>query len=221
MVRVVVRFDVEVLKYWEVGGMAAVTKEFSWYVYQSGQQMGPFSDAQVQQLLNVKMISQDASIFKEGWEDWRAIGEVFGDTSDDNDKTMAVSAPPASVQESSDALGMPQLGEEKMSRKSRIGIQGKVIAHNNGKVIISGGINISASGIFVETTEENSFQVGELIKLTVKADHLGYPFNVTAQMMRFNSDPRYPNGYGMKFVDLPDNVRSDVERLVASGEQSA
>ena len=61
----------------------------------------------------------------------------------------------------------------------------RLLPHNNGKVIISGGINISASGIFVETTEENSFQVGELIKLTVKADNLGYPFNVTAQMMRF------------------------------------
>ena len=53
--------------------MAAITKDYAWYIYQSGQQMGPFSNAQVQQLLNVKMIAQDASIFKEGWEDWRSI----------------------------------------------------------------------------------------------------------------------------------------------------
>ena len=207
--------------------MAAITKDYAWYIYQSGQQMGPFSNAQVQQLLNVKMISQDASIFKEGWEDWRSISEVFGELESDQ-KTRVVptppqaAAPPEAVQENSDALDMPQLGVavQHASRKSRIGIQGKVIAHNNGKVIISGGINISASGIFVETTEENSFQVGELVKLTVKADNLGYPFNVTAQMMRFNSNPKYPTGYGMKFVDLPDNVRVDVERLVSDHETS-
>ena len=216
--------------------------EFVWHVYQSGQQMGPFSDAQVRQLLNIKMISQDASIFKEGWDDWRAISEIFGEKGAVNERKkignrakvsgsdiIANSAHISPPQlEASDALKMPQLGvavsqtdksDSSKKRKNRIGLQGKVIAHNNGRVIISGGINISASGIFVETVVENkdpSFKVGELIKLTVKADDLSYPFNVMAEMMRFSYDSNYPSGYGMKFIDLPVTIRDDIEKLATS-----
>ena len=211
--------------------------EFSWYVYQSGQQMGPFSDVQVRQLLTIKMISQDAFIFKDGWEDWRSIAEVFG--ADKSPPPM-----PAPPQLDADNSKRPQRKQQKQvkqakqtkptkqtrqknqskqQRMARVGIRGRVIAHNNGRVIISGGINISASGIFVETEVENNqlgFQVGEQIKLTIKADDLSYPFNVVAEMMRFNTDSsNHPTGYGMKFIDLPEEIKADIERLANTGTE--
>lgn len=198
--------------------------EFNWYVYQSGQQMGPFSDAQVRQLLTIKMIAHDAFIFKDGWEDWRSIAEVFGDSGED--KPSLPTSPPSPNQ------AMPRASEQsppsheqdsQPQRMARVGIRGRVIAHNNGRVVISGGINISASGIFVETEVENTapgFQVGEHIKLTIKADDLSYPFNVVAEMMRFNTDSsNHPTGYGMKFIDLPAEIKTDIERLAAGGER--
>lgn len=200
--------------------------EFIWYVYQSGQQMGPFSDAQVRQLLSINMIAQDAFIFKEGWEDWRDIKEVFAK---DESPSSRPAVPQAEVSVANDALQDPfaddgQLDDEEevdngQQRMPRVGVKGRVIAHNDGQVIMSGGINISASGIFVETEVENtdpSFRVGEQIKLTVKADDLSYPFNVVAEMMRFNSDPNHPTGYGMRFIDLPVTIRADIERLTGA-----
>lgn len=187
--------------------------EISWYVYQAGQQMGPFSDEQVRQLLNIKMIAQDAFIFKEGWEDWRNISEVFGDSAPSS-PALKVSPVPRK--------GKKAKGGSKKQRMTRVGIKGRVVAHNDGKVVISGGINISASGIFVETKVENtdpSFQVGERIKLTVKADDLSYPFNVTAEMMRFNSDKNHPTGYGMRFIDLPAEIKTDIEGLAGKQEK--
>ncbi len=206
--------------------------DFNWYVYQSGQQMGPFSDAQVRQLLAIKMVAQDAFIFKNGWDDWRSINDVFGNDGGD------VSSPPPAPAASQPSGGVSKHKAESDSgaapndpsarqqmRMARVGIKGRVIAHNDGRVVISGGINISASGIFVETEVENTapgFQVGEQIKLTIKADDLSYPFNVVAEMMRFNSDSsNHPTGYGMKFVDLPVEIKSDIERLAAAGERKA
>lgn len=208
--------------------------EFIWYVYQSGQQMGPFSDAQVRQLLSINMIAQEAFIFKEGWDDWREIKEVFGKK--DEMQSPALPVVPSKKDELSldssvvleddfaddddEQEGFDDSSGGSQQRMPRVGVKGRVIAHNDGQVIMSGGINISASGIFVETEVENtdpSFQVGEQIKLTVKADDLSYPFNVVAEMMRFNSDPNYPTGYGMRFVDLPSTIRADIERL--TGDQ--
>ena len=199
---------------WKSGKMS----EFSWYVYQAGQQMGPFSDEQVRQLLTIKMISQDAFIFKDGWEDWRSIKEIFSDT-------QANQAPPPSppAPTSGAVPKQPRPQQHLQQRMARVGIKGRVVAHNDGRVIISGGINISASGIFVETEIENKtpgFQVGEHIKLTIKADDLSYPFNVVAEMMRFNSDnSNHPTGYGMKFIDLPADIKTDIERLASAAEK--
>ncbi len=201
--------------------------EFSWYVYQSGQQMGPFSDAQVRQLLTIKMIAHNAFIFKDGWEDWRSISEVFGSS---GEGAASIPPPPSSSSPAPNkkmrtAVEPPQQQSGNQQRMARVGIRGRVVAHNNGRVVISGGINISASGIFVETEVENTapgFQVGEQIKLTIKADDLSYPFNIVAEMMRFNTDSsNHPTGYGMKFIDLPVEIKADIERLAeaAGGER--
>ncbi len=187
--------------------------------------MGPFSDAQVRQLLTIKMITQDAFIFKDGWEDWRSIADVFGSKAEG----AATIPKPPTARSSRDKMGLAAPPAQQQSgqhqRMARVGIRGRVIAHNNGRVVISGGINISASGIFVETEVENTapgFQVGEQIKLTIKADDLSYPFNVVAEMMRFNTDSsNHPTGYGMKFVGLPAEIKADIERLAAGGERKA
>lgn len=188
--------------------------------------MGPFSDAQVRQLLTIKMIAQDAFIFKDGWKDWRSIAEVFSNSGEG--AASMPPPPPASSEKMELAVEQalaPQQQTGNHQRMARVGIKGRVIAHNNGRVVISGGINISASGIFVETEVENrapGFQVGEQIKLTIKADDLSYPFNVVAEMMRFNTDSsNHPTGYGMKFIDLPTEIKADIERLAAAaGEES-
>lgn len=170
-----------------------------WYVFQSGQQQGPYETAQVTQMIDSKMIAQDAYLFKVGWKDWRPVEDTF------------------------EELGMPNLrGPATSARRAgapRASTAGRVIVHNNGQLVIGGGVNISATGIFVETTDE-LFNVGEILKLSVRCDGLAKPFNAIAQVIRFNSDSRWPVGYGLRFVNLEDAVRLDIERIVAShGDQ--
>ena len=49
----------------------------TWYIYQNNQQLGPFEQSQIQQLLATKMIAHESHIFKAGWVEWRLGGKVF------------------------------------------------------------------------------------------------------------------------------------------------
>lgn len=167
-----------------------------WYVYQNGQQLGPFDKDKILSLLNDKMILDTAYLFKAGWKDWRPVEDTF--------EELGVDA------------GSDLPAQERVNRRAaapRASIAGRVIVHNNGQLVIGSGVNISRTGIFVETTEQ-IFTLGENLKLTVKCDGLGRPFNAVAEIIRFNSDPRFPIGYGMRFIDLDNRIIESVGQLV-------
>jgi hypothetical protein len=69
--------------------------------------------------------------------------------------------------------------------------------------------------IFVETTDQ-IFTVGERLKLTVKCDGIMKPFNVAAQVIRYNSDPRMAIGYGLMFESLDPLIREEIKEIVAA-----
>jgi hypothetical protein len=167
-----------------------------WYVYHQQQQLGPFEARQVIQLLDNNMISTEAYVFKVGWKDWRPI------------------------EETADLLGMQKKIEVSSSAeiKRRLGapratISGRVIVHNNGQLVIGNGINISASGIFIETSDQ-IFKIGEKLKVTVKAEGFTKQFNVLAEVIRVNSDPKFPIGYGLKFNGLDREISAEIQKLV-------
>ena len=80
------------------------------------------------------------------------------------------------------------------------------------------GVNISATGMFVETAE-NLFQLGEQLKLTCRAEGYLSPFNVVATVVRFSKDERTSVGYGLRFENLEPKVASEIQRLVDSANQ--
>jgi hypothetical protein len=167
-----------------------------WYVYQNGQQLGPFSAPQIKQMVDIKMIPQDSYLFKVGWKDWRPIEETYDELG------LESSAPGPNLSES-----------ERRATAPRATIAGRVIVHNNGQLVIGGGVNISSSGIFVETKDQ-IFTVGERLKLSVRAEGFTRPFNVLAQVVRYNSDPKFPVGYGLRFDELEDGIAREIQRKV-------
>ncbi len=189
-----------------------MSTEQTWYVHQNGQTLGAFAVAQITQMVDSKMIPQDAYLFKVGWKDWRPIEECWEELGIENKRsTMPPAAPgttapggvaPVTVKES-----------ERRAAAPRATIQGRVIVHNNGQLVIGGGVNISSTGIFVETKDQ-LFTVGERLKLSVRADAFTKPFNVVAQVMRYNSDPRFPVGYGLRFEDLDDGMSREIQKAV-------
>ena len=171
-----------------------------WYVYQNGQQLGPFAVGQVRQMVDSKMIPQDAYLFKVGWKDWHPIEECGGELGEGAERPALPVQPTKSQTERREAA-------------PRASIAGRVIVHNNGQLVIGGGVNISSTGIFVETKDQ-LFTVGERLKLSVRAETFTKPFNVVAQVVRFNSDPHLPVGYGLQFEDLDNNIAKNIQKAV-------
>ena len=72
-----------------------------WYVYQTSQQLGPFTTEQISQMFHTKMIGLDAYLFKVGWKDWRPLedsAEELGFTGMQTATvTRQVAAPRASI----------------------------------------------------------------------------------------------------------------------------
>ncbi len=167
--------------------------ELSWFVYQNQKQLGPFTSEQVLQLYNTQMLSEDSFLFKAGWKDWVAFNDCRAE------------------------LGLPAPQPEKKPAKAntapRATVSGRVIVHNNGDLVIGKGVNISSSGIFIETTQQ-IFTLGERLKLSVKVVGLGKAFNAQAEVIRFNEDPRWPLGYGLSFLGLEAHLREEIDNLV-------
>lgn len=174
----------------------AAGQEAVWFIFAGGQQIGPFTVDQANQLVARKAVAPDAYLFRVGWKDWRPVEECH--------EELGLPAP-AKVDQA--AL------EDRRKVAPRASVSGRVVIHNNGNLTIGSGVNISTSGIFVETSEP-IFTIGEKLKLSVKAEGMDQPFNAVAQVVRYNSDPRYAVGYGLKFDVLSDRARSDIRRLV-------
>ena len=171
-----------------------------WYVYQNGQQLGPFASLQVKQMIDSKMIPQDAYVFKVGWKDWRPIEETYSELG------VAPSTLPMGP-------GTSKSVAERRDAAPRATISGRVIVHNNSQLVIGSGCNISATGIFVETRDQ-MFAVGERLKLSVRVDGFAKPFNVVAQVVRYNGDPKNPVGYGLRFDEIDATVAKDIQAAI-------
>jgi hypothetical protein len=176
--------------------------EQNWFVYQGNQQLGPFSTGQVVQMIDSKMIAQDAYLFKVGWKDWRPHEDCM--------EELGLKGSPAAKPASA----------ERRSAAPRATIQGRVIVHNNGQMIIGSGVNISSTGIFVETKDQ-MFTVGEKLKLSVRIDGFVKAFNVVARVVRYNSDPRFPVGFGLSFESLDRGITDEIDKMVASKRSSS
>jgi PilZ domain/GYF domain 2 len=166
-----------------------------WFLFQGNQQQGPFDTATVTQMIGSKIIAHDAYLFKGGWKDWRPLEDCYGE--------LGIKG--VSVETST---------PERRYSAPRATVQGRVIVHNNGQLIIGSGVNISSSGIFVET-QEQIFTIGEKLKISVRIDGVTKAFNVFARVVRFNSDPRNPVGFGLTFESLDKHIGDEIDRLVA------
>lgn len=179
-----------------------------WYLYQNGQQVGPFETQQVTQLYINNMISKDGYIFKVGWKDWRPLEDGY------------------------EALGIPNPNQAQASSKAyqedldkrrevapRATINGRVVVHNNGQLSVGHGVNISVAGIFVETSDQ-MFTVGETLRLSVRCDGLAKAFNAEAVVIRFNTDKRFSLGYGMKFTKIDPEIQKSIQELVNAANTS-
>ena len=121
----------------------------TWYIYQNNQQLGPFDQSQIQQLLATKMIAHESHIFKAGWVEWRLVKDCIEEIHGTGQ---------FEVEENS------QTGAQVKQTARRVSFGGRVIAHNQKSCVQGNAVNISASGLFVQANEP-IFNVGEQLKV--------------------------------------------------------
>ena len=105
-----------------------------WYIYQNGQQTGPFDIGQIKQLYTSSMMTHDAYLFKVGWKDWTPVESCLGEIG-----VEGASALPA----------LPQIIDRKRLNAPRATVKGRIDFHNNTRLISGVGVNISSTGIFL------------------------------------------------------------------------
>ena len=180
-----------------------------WYVYQKNQQLGPFDRDQLLKLIDSNMVAHNAFVFKVGWKDWVPMLEASEEIGIDKSSLGAPPPPPAEPEKAE----KEEKKEEPSRTAPRASIHGRIIVHNNGQLVLGSGVNISATGIFVETPEQ-IFDLGEDLKLTCRVDGFSKPFNAVASVIRFNNDTRYPIGYGLRFKKLEESISERIQKLI-------
>lgn len=173
-----------------------------WYTYQDEKQLGPFNQDQVKQLIVTKTITPNSFVFKVGWKDWVLLRDVLAEFD------MGTPPPPP-----------VRFAEEAGKRPPRASIHGRVIVHNDGQLVLGSGVNISSTGIFIETPDL-IFKLEEKLKLTCQVQGIKSSFNVTAQVIRFNDDSKMPVGYGLRFLDLDSEIEEAINQLIKGLELS-
>lgn len=167
-----------------------------WFVYHGGMQTGPFTAQLLRDKLEKKELALDSFLFKAGWKDWRQLSECLEDLG------LTIVVPPP-----------PPISSDASSRPPRATISGQIIVHNNGQLVIGSGVNISASGIFVET-EDLIFKLGESLKITCRVKGFAKSFNAQAEVIRFSNGPHEPKGYGLRFTKIDGAIKSQIEKMV-------
>jgi hypothetical protein len=93
----------------------------------------------------------------------------------------------------------PQQIIPRRTRAPRIAFPGKVLMVKNDRYLKGRSVNISNTGIFVETFEK-VFEEQELVRLIIKPDGPRKTFKLIARVVRYNSYLNQLRGYGLEFV---------------------
>lgn len=100
-------------------------------------------------------------------------------------------------------VAIQQINGRKVVRRimgdKRLKFSGKAMLHKNDRYIKGKVLNISKSGIFIEAGRY-LFRENERVRLYIKPEGMSKGYKSIAVVSRYNEDPRYPRGYGLKFV---------------------
>ena len=180
-----------------------MSNEPVWFIYINEQQQGPFSKAQLYQQFKENQLPPNVHVFRTGWKEWMPL-----------EACLAELGLPLQIDGSSLSI------EERRRKGPRVGIAGQIIVHNQGDLAIGSGVNLSATGLFIETTQQ-LFQVGEILFLTCKVKQISTPFHAKAEVARFNVGNAAVTGFGLRWTEIPPTIQQDIQRLVDHPQSTA
>jgi hypothetical protein len=151
-----------------------------WYVWRSEERVGPFSTDQIVQMINTKLIANDTLLSRGDDHQLRHAADCLDDL---HNRSSRPKTPPALAQAS--AAPNP--------------VSGRVIAHNDHRMVIGKLIRLSESHLFM-ASDEAPFEVGEHLKITVRPEGNQRPFNTMAQVVSHGGEPAEPKGFNLRLL---------------------
>jgi hypothetical protein len=190
--------------------MGAALNERIWFYYANEEQVGPMTEHEIRAAISDGSIKSSDYVYREGFADWRALGEV-DELTHQPPQSHLVSVP----------IQQAQQQEDKPARRApRAVISELVVAHNDNFVATGHIKNISVSGLYFET-EDAVFKINDEIKLTLKEGKgLGKPMHLRAIVVRQAREKGLHIGYGLELRGLDENSRSRIIEYIKRHQAS-
>ena len=177
-----------------------MSEVLEWFYYAEEKQFGPLSLQQLKEALSQGIVRSTDYVYRDGFADWKLVSDVSELTK--SGRTGVVPPKPPTPQ-----------------RANRAPIQELVVAHNNKNIVTGTLLNISTSGVFLETLSA-VFKLNEDVKLTIKEGRgLGKPLQLKARVVRYANDPNKPRGYGLELRELNEEVVARIKQYIVSQAQ--
>jgi hypothetical protein len=179
-------------------------KEKAWYVLKDSNNYGPFSKAEIIQMLQAKILYEYDFLWQPDMESWKRLAEI-SDFSRTNLKQLIHS-------------GDPAVSEIFFRRRNvRVNYGCSLIVHNNKQIFKGRSLEISSggAGIFIDT---NQFTPGQNLFLHFQPGDGVPPFNAVCTIIskEFHSNPINKANefkYGVKFTSISQNIKQKIQEF--------
>ena len=149
-------------------------------------------------------------VFREGFDDWRRLGEI--------EELSEIARASARAPESNSGDRTVRSRDRRI--QPRAAISDLVVAHNDSNLTSGLVTDISASGIFLETSDK-CFRLNDEIKVTLKqSTGLGKPILLRGTVVRQTSISRSRFGYGVELMNLDERTRTSIAAYVKRNQAS-
>lgn len=181
-----------------------------WFYYASEVQVGPMTFDSLRDAILNGEIARDDYVFREGFHDWRKLGDV------DELAEVLGAAAPAPVSNP----GERTVRSRDRRIQPRAPISDSVVVHNDNNLTSGLVTDISASGIFLETSD-NCFRLNDEIKITLKQSKgLGKPLLLKGTVVRHTRTGKSGFGYGVELMNLDERTRASIAAYVKRNQAS-
>lgn len=181
-----------------------VIKEKAWYVLKDNNNYGPFSQAEIIQMLQAKILYEYDFLWQPEMESWKRLAEIT-EFSRTNLKKLLQS-------------GDPEIAELFFRRRNvRVNYGCSLIVHNNKQIFKGRSLEISSggAGVFIDT---NQFAPGQNLFLHFQPGDGVPPFNAVCTIIskEFHTNPINKANeyrYGVKFTSISQNIKQKIQEF--------
>lgn len=188
-------------------GVGTANDKEAWYVLKGDHRFGPFEYLELIRLLQEKSIGDWDFVWSKRHTKWMRLS-LLPEFQPEHIKSLRDSL--------SEKLGRT-INEIFFRRRfARASFDGSILIHDQ-KILCRGrSMEMGAGGLSVQVSAaEAGLKVGDFVHLHVKPSSETPAFNTACQVMSVRAlsagDVQSPVVYGMKFVGLEDNVRSELD----------